>query len=419
MPKRVRMIKSETYFPIIIGLHLLMWAVDLLLYDGPLTLSEEESPVQRILGEVMSSWVITVFGFNLLMVTRARLVERIFGGLDKMYLIHRRAGLIAMVLLFLHFGIVPRHPEFSVGKPLGFAAMLLILCGVILAAAPLFRRRIPYHKWLPMHRLMGPFFVVGVCHAFTVPTLISKLPIIRTYVFGMAFMGIASWIYRVFVHLRIHPRKFHEVTGVQRFGGSVLNLELTPADAPLDFIPGQFAFFNFPGINPGEAHPFTLASHPNQERLRLAIKASGDFTESIQGRVEGPYGHFTQRWSSSPRQIWVAGGIGITPFLALARDLKGSGRQVALHWTVRTMEEAPFDHELQDLAKHTPELAYHLWLSNQNGRLTVDAMPETKEAENVDVFICGPQAMCFSLTDQFRSLGIPQRDIHSEEFSFR
>ena len=62
----------------------------------------------RILGEVFSSWVVTVFAFNFLMATRAKWVENLFGGLDKMYLIHRRSGIIAVTLLIAHFLIVPR-----------------------------------------------------------------------------------------------------------------------------------------------------------------------------------------------------------------------------------------------------------------------------------------------------------------------
>jgi len=427
MRKRMRMVKSELYFPIIIGLHFLMWAVALFLYDGPLTLGEGENPVQRILGEMMSSWVITVFGFNLLMTTRARWVERIFGGLDKMYLIHRRAGVIAIVLLLLHFGIVPKLSEFTVGKPLGFAAMALILLGVMVSAAPLFKRRIAYHKWLSVHRLMGPFYVLGVCHAFLVPTLISRLPLVRAYVFGMAFVGIVAWLYRVFLHLRVHPRIAYEVAAIRRFGGSVLELEMAPVGAPMQFLPGQFAFFRFSGINPLEAHPFTVASHPEEGRLRVVIKGSGDFTESLQTQakegqsvqVEGPYGHFTQRWSSSRRQVWVAGGIGITPFLSFAQDLKDSEREVALYWTVRTKQEACFDDELRDLAECTPGLTYYLWLSNNDGRLTADAMAETMQADDLDVFICGTEALRDSLTDQLHVIGVPSRNIHSEEFSFR
>lgn len=427
MRRRLRFIESEVYFPIIIGLHLVLWAVDLFLYSGPLVLNEGENPFMRVLGEVLASWVITVFGFNLLMATRAHWVERIFGGLDKMYLIHRRGGMIAVALLFLHFVIVPKDPGFTIGKPLGFIAMILIFLGVLLSAAPFFKQRIPYRKWLTVHRLMGPFYVVGVSHALLVPTLTSHLPLVRTYVFGMAIMGIAAWLYRVLLHRWIHPSSSYNVADTKPFDNAVLAVEMSPVGAPLQFVPGQFAFFTFPGINRRESHPFTLASAPEQDRLRIAVKNLGDFTESFQTqiqvgepvKVEGPYGVFTQNRSSANRQIWVAGGIGITPFLAMAHAIKDPGMEVTLYWTVYRREEANFDDELRDLAERTPGLTYNLWLSEENGLLTAEAMPETKEADGLDVFICGPVALRHSLTDQLRAIGIPQRNIHSEEFAFR
>lgn len=427
MHRRLRFIESEVYFPIIIGLHLVLWAVDLFLYSGPLTLNEGESPVMRVLGEVLASWVITVFGFNLLMATRAPWVERIFGGLDKMYLIHRRGGMIAMALLFLHFIIVPKDPEFTIGKPLGFIAMILIFLGILLSAAPFFKQRIPYRKWLTAHRLMGPFYVVGVSHAILVPTLTSQLPLVRTYVFGMALMGIAAWLYRVFLHRLLHPSSSYRVADVKPFDGSVLAVEMTPVQDPLQFAPGQFAFFTFSGINRRESHPFTIASSPEQDRLRVAIKNLGDFTESLQTqvrigdpvKVEGPYGVFTQNRSSASRQVWIAGGIGITPFLSMAHDLKNSELEVVLYWSVCNKEEAHFNDELQSLAKQTPGLTYHLWLSDETGLLTAEAMLEIEYTQELNVFICGPEAMRHSLTDQFRALGIPRRNIYSEEFAFR
>ena len=74
------------------------------------------------------------------------MVENIFGGLDKMYMIHRRAGIIAVVLLILHFIVVPKDPTFSIGKPMGFISLMLILIGALLSAAPVFKRKFKYNK---------------------------------------------------------------------------------------------------------------------------------------------------------------------------------------------------------------------------------------------------------------------------------
>ena len=423
----MRFVRSESYFPAIVGVHLILWVVDLTFYDGSLALVEGESPVQRVLGEILSSWVVTVFGFNLLMATRARWVERVFGGLDKMYLIHRRSGIIAGVLLLLHFGVVPRHPEFSVGKPLGFAALALIVAGVGFAAAPLMKRKIAYDKWVVAHRLMGLFYLVGISHALFVETLISRLPFIRTYVLGMAMLGVGSWVYRAFLFRLLRRPTAYRVEEVRRFGQSTVEIRMVPEGGALEHKAGQFAFFSFPKHGSGEPHPFTIASAPGDKALRIAVKACGDFTSALvrdvgagdSVSVEGPYGHLTQDQFDSREQVWIAGGIGITPFLSLARSLSAKDTKARLVWSVRAEDEAHFDEELRLLADRNDGFEYELWRSNAKGYLTVDGAGGAVAFKGKAVVICGPAALRDGVIAQLRQHGTKARQIHTEEFAFR
>lgn len=107
----MRTIKQEYYFPLIIAIHFVLWWVALTLYQGAY-----EYTSMHIVGEVFSSWAVTVFAANFLMATRAKWIERMFGGLDKMYMIHRRAGVIGFTLLVLHFIVVPRDPVFTIDQ---------------------------------------------------------------------------------------------------------------------------------------------------------------------------------------------------------------------------------------------------------------------------------------------------------------
>nr|WP_299338199.1 ferric reductase-like transmembrane domain-containing protein [Allomuricauda sp.] len=434
----MRRLQQEIYFPIIVGIHFIFWAIDLYFYQGSfkevssdtvffgqLTNVTWKNP-HRILGEVFSSWVVTVFAFNFLMATRARWVENLFGGLDKMYLIHRRSGVIAIFLLLAHFIVVPRDlVEFNPGKPLGFYAFILILIGVVLSAVPIFKRKIPYHKWVNFHKLMGVFYVMGVVHGIMVSSLVKELPITRVYVFGMAFVGIGAWFYRAFLFGLFNKKLDYTVNVVKDLGNGIVEIGLLPNGPALDFKAGQFAFFTFPSVSRSEQHPFTISSHPHEkEYLQVTIKGLGDYTNGLANKlkegdsvkVEGPYGKFTTTHAKEREQIWVAGGIGITPFLSLIKDYYT--KQITLFWCVANEDEAPYKKRLEEVASSNPMIDFILWPSDKRGHIDFDDM-SIRDPKKKSYFICGPDGLKRSLTKQLKVEGVQQKDIHDEEFAFR
>ncbi|RLD37202.1 MAG: hypothetical protein DRI89_15430 [Bacteroidetes bacterium] len=433
----MRILKQEIYFPIIIGIHLLFWAIDLYFFKGAFV--EENSDTllfgtytnltginpNRIIGEIFSSWVVTVFAANFLMATREKWVERLFGGLDKMYLIHRRSAIIAVALLILHFVFVPRDlTEFNPGKPLGFYALILILLGVIISAVPFFKKKIAYNKWLNIHKLMGVFYVMAVIHGFMVFSLIKELPITRVYVFGMAILGVVAWIYRAFLYNLFNKKLDYSISSVKSLDDKTAELTLKPTNKALKFIAGQFAFFTFPSISKKEQHPFTISSHPSDENLRLVIKGLGDYTDDIAEKlkagepvkVEGPFGHFTNQYINKTDQIWIAGGIGITPFLSLAKDI--SNQKIKLFWCVSSQSEASNKAELEALAAGNPNFEFVLWDSDNKSYLNADGLG-INDFNEYAYLICGPEALKQSFMKQLKAKGVNKNNIYDEEFSFR
>lgn len=434
----MRTIKQEHYFPIIIGIHFLFWWIDLSLYQGSFKEIHSDTLMfgemkdinwgnHRVLGEVFSSWVVTVFAVNFLMATRARWVEKIFGGLDKMYMIHRRSGVIAVVLLILHFVVVPRDlTAFTIGKPLGFYALFLILIGVVLSAAPPLKRKIPYHKWIKFHKLMGIFYILGVVHGVMVKSLIQELPITRVYVFGMALIGIIAWFYRAFLYNIFNNKLDYKVSAVKQFDNDVVEVELAPEAKHLEFEAGQFTFVSFDGINRNEAHPFTISSHPMDKNLRLTIKSLGDYTADIQSaikkglraKVQGTFGLFNFKTAKYKDQIWLAGGIGITPFLSFLREVDSTVK-VDLVWSITNEEHANYKEEIEKITAIKPNVNFILWNSETKGRFQIEKQFNIKSLEAHSIFICGPEVMRESYIKQLLEKGVSIRDIHYEEFSFR
>lgn len=432
----MRILKQEIYFPIIIGIHFIIWAIDLYFYQGSFMevssdtmffgemTDESWRNVHRILGEVLSSWVVTVFAANFLMATRAKWVENIFGGLDKMYMIHRRSGVIAIVLLFAHFFIVPRDlVAFTPGKPLGFFAFVFILIGVIISAAPPLKKKIPYNKWINIHKLMGVFYVMAVIHGGMVNSLIKELPMTRIYVFGMALIGISAWFYRAFLYGVFNKKLDYSIFAVNNLGNGVTEISLKAIGDKIKYKAGQFAFFNFPSLDKREQHPFTISSHPLDDALRVTVKGLGDYTNEISklkvgdsAKVEGPFGLFSSRYAKEKEQIWIAGGIGITPFLSLSKDTYT--HKVKLFWCVKNKKEAFYVNELNTISEHNSSFEVEVWASDNKGYLTVDKMGVT-DFKNKAYLVCGPEMLKESIINQLTDKGVRREDIYDEEFAFR
>jgi predicted ferric reductase len=415
-------IKATVLIPVTVLVHAALWAIAVQLHPVPLD-------PWSVVGEFFSTWAVTLLAFNLLLASRARWVERLFGGLDKMYVVHRSTGIFATLLLVVHVVVVPKAEDFSVGKPLGILALVAILIGVFLAVlprTPLGKKiKLPYQKWRLSHRAMGLFFTVGAVHALMVPSLFSQLPIVRTYVAMAMAVAVGSWIYRVFLFSLFRRPKAYEVSATRSLNDRVTEVKLSARGDGIAHKPGQFVFLSFDGDDLSEPHPFTIASHPEGSELRFAIKALGDYTSqlkaalkpSAKARVEGPYGCFDHR-QGNRRQLWLAGGIGITPFLSFLADVDDD-REVTLVWSVNEAAEAFQHDEIEALAEGRPSVSYLRHVVASDGYLQLSERHMGGAPRACSVYICGPEAMRDSFIRQLVKLGVSRQDIHFEEFSFR
>jgi predicted ferric reductase len=373
---------------------------------------------RQVVGEAAGSTAVMLFATALVLATRARWLERFFGGLDRVYRAHRRAGTWGFAFLALHVAAVPWTLASPGGAPSGLIAaagfaVLVVLCVV---------RRVRYAAWRRSHRLVGVFFLVSIAHALLVDQIVDAAPgpfllLSAAYVAGAIAYGHTLVLARF-----VRPRRAYLVRTVRRLDPATVEVTLSPRGRRLAFRPGQFAFVTFHQRGLREPHPFTVSSAPSEEALRLTIRTAGRFTARVHrelepGRratVEGGYGAPAHA-GGRPRQIWVAGGIGITPFLSCLRA-GGPGRRVDLFYVVRRAEDALFRSELEGYGG----LRLHLVVTSDSGRPTAERIAATVgRLEDVDVHLCGPEPMTTGLAAGFRRLGVPATAIHLELAAFR
>ena len=84
---------------------------------------------------------------------------------------------------------------------------------------------------------------------------------------------------------------------------------------------------------------------------------------------------------AGPRQVWVAGGIGITPFLsAIGTGAAGDGGDIHLFYRVRGRDETLFPDEIRGIAGDAGSIHFHLLTSSTGARLTAETVPKPSTA---------------------------------------
>lgn len=392
--------------------------------------------VRRYAGEILGSIVIVLMSFALFLSTRPKWAEPYFGGLDKMYITHRRVATTAFLLLFVHLLTVPISiNDMRIGNYIAIIAFTGIVSIVLVTLAP----RIPflskfltgetYDGWKRLHRFIGIFFILGFIHSLTVKALDALIPI--TWVQMFFILGTVSYLYTEIFGSLFKKYVPYTVDAVKHPNQSTTEVTLRPRKLPIQRQrAGQFLFVHFPQDKVlNESHPFTISSAPQEDVLRLTIKASGDFTRYLFGNlkpamnavIEGAYGMFDYK-TGGQKQIWIAGGIGLTPFLSFIRDMNGSlAHDVDFYYTVRHPEEALFVNEIRAADERNPRLRTHIRFSATEGSLTIDHILKSVNGSITDyhVYMCGPLPMIQAFEKKFLELGLPPDQIHFEEFNFR
>lgn len=105
---------------------------------------------------------------------------------------------------------------------------------------------------------------------------------------------------------------------------------------------------------------------------------------------------------------FVAGGIGITPLLSMARALKRQGKDFVFHYCARSASEAPLLGELKEICG--PRL--QCWFSKEGSRFD-PAMIGTYDGRR-HVYICGPQSLLEAVKSALADW--PEDHLHFEAF---
>lgn len=364
------------------------------------------------LGQITALIGYVLLCINFVLSARLRFVERLFLGLNKMYVVHHLVGGVAFVLLLIH-PVLMLMVYFPIPIDLAVAcglAAFVIMCTVLVIT---FFVKMEYDQWKKIHKYMGLCLFFASLHMALIGSTVSQSLPLKIYMYMWTFLAMASFCYRVLLGRYLVPRRVFEVKKVNILNSEVVDVILNPINGRrMDFVPGQFVFV--------EGHPFSLTGKTGETEISFGVKAVGDFTKVLQKwpigmkiKTEGPFGWFGRVNFPDFRQVWIAGGIGVTPFVSMAKNLDDKSR-VDFYYAVTTKNEAVYDDVFGKIAAKNPNFHYWLHLSEQKGRLDIGRLGIDNKTE---VFICGPMGMMKSYRIKLGEMGVRPSRIHTEEFS--
>lgn len=388
---------------------------------------------------------IALMSLAMLLATRPTWLEAPLGGMDRVYRTHKWAGILAISFAALHWlielggdllkssigreGRLPKE-KFTglleimrdLSKDMGEWAIYAVLAMLVITLW----KKFPYRAWRFVHRAMPIIYLMLACHAALLAprdywlqpagTLLSLLLAAGTYGAVRSLLGSIGRAREASGEIVAVENPAHDITTVRcrldsRWQGHR---------------PGQFAFVTFHDRE--GAHPFTIASADRGDRIiSFQIKALGDYTRHLSQdlkpgqavRVEGPYGCFElRRCDPQARQIWIAGGIGVTPFLAWLESLQAdpAGAPIAeLHYCTRDQVTDALVPRLQALCASLPRVRLHVHGARQGAELDVASLGAAKGSE---IWFCGPAGLGEALRKRLRSMGTMPR-FHQEAFEMR
>lgn len=370
-----------------------------------------------------------------ILAARWPVVESLFGGLDRVYEVHKWLGVFALSFASVHLlfkagapswetnAIVDLAPEWTrFVRQASFVALMAI---VILAL----NRNIPYSVWRWWHRLSGPLFLIVVAHWLSIKSPIELGSGAGLWLAALSSLAVVAAAYKLLLYPLVASHGHYQVVNVIR-GPAAAEIELEPISHRAPFDPGHFGFLRMRADGLREPHPFTIASAPSPEgRIRFVIRALGDYTTRLISGVEpgmyadvyAPYGRF-ERKPECAREIWIGGGVGISPFIAWMRDDQaGRFDQVTLFYFFTPGRVFPDVAVLAAMAQERG-IEFVPISTGPASEVFVQRFGDivrSADAATLDIAVCGPKGLLGAVRRAANDLGVRGDLIRHELFAFR
>eukprot|EP00475_Leptophrys_vorax_P003831 TRINITY_DN1223_c0_g1_i1.p1 TRINITY_DN1223_c0_g1~~TRINITY_DN1223_c0_g1_i1.p1 ORF type:complete len:1142 (+),score=352.10 TRINITY_DN1223_c0_g1_i1:95-3520(+) len=408
-------------------------------------------PTQPVIGLVWGYLATANALFVALPATRNSVMVWLLGlPFDKTIMYHRWLGRLVLFQATVHWYYYPMSLRPIYGAKWDYGLVAWICMAIILATSIGWIRRHHFNFFFNSHFAFIAFYITGALH--------SNLSFVYFAYAATFFYGLDRVIRMFWGAFPSKTVKLEVISGAVRV--------VFKKHFAAQYKVGQYVFLNFPEIGILEWHPFTLASGPDEQYCEVMIKGLGDHTKKLLAaaegnrqlwiRVDGPYGKWPYNFARFRGVVLVAGGVGVTPSMALIRHVFHINREtnevdpylqdVYFIWSCRNEKEFGWYRDMLEEAmarsalenSKYPRLHGYVHITKPEGGIElpgyiksgrpnvheifdrIEQNGASQEGMRVAVVACGPEVMVSEAWDETssRTKGSVRFDFHHETFEF-
>lgn len=332
----------------------------------------------------------------------------------------------------------------------GFGALLLLVPLALTSTDGMVSRLGP-RRWKALHRLTYVAIAGGVVHYFLLVKSDIRLPV----AFACALGGLL--LFRVVRHeiglrrdlraarSRLVPARQATAAGKRFWSGELVvarifqethdtrTFRLRLPDGgrlPFEHVAGQYINLRLTIDGRRVNRSYTISSPPTRpDYCEITVKRVPDGYAShflhdrvVEGdrlAVSAPAGKFVFAGSEADRVVLIAGGVGITPMMAVLRSLTDRcwPGEIVLFFSVRQRADLIFAAELEELRRRFGNLRLEIAYSSERGHLTREDIERHLAGPlRGPILMCGPGPMMIAMREILVAMGVPDQEIREEEF---
>ncbi|MFT6045568.1 MAG: ferredoxin-NADP reductase [Arenicella sp.] len=165
---------------------------------------------------------------------------------------------------------------------------------------------------------------------------------------------------------------------------------------------------------PGDADHYRIGVLNDPQSRGGSVTLFSEFQAGKKIQISSPRNHFEVQ-THDGKAILIAGGIGITPIVSMAYELRQQHRHFEIHYCLNKQSSGAFVEELQ--AEFSEQLRLHCSVDKKVNPIEVLSGNKSRLSDAAHLYVCGPTGFMDWVIDSAKKQGFGSSQIHFEYFS--